>query len=235
MSSRQILQKIAFPLFFLAIFGALIIFRKPIWNVFSTPDTIKQWVDQWGFTAPLVFMALQIVQVVIFIIPGEVPQIAAGYLFGPWWGTLLSVVGIAIGSVINFILARLLGVPFMQQFFNEERIRRIDQIATSSHAQIGFFLLFLIPGIPKDILCYAAGLSTMRMAPFLLVSLLGRLPGIFASAYIGGAAAQRKWLLVIGLSIAALMLFLLGWILRERLQSFVSRLMGHPREPRPRQ
>ena len=230
--SQRLFQKIAFPLFFAVLFGVLIYLWRPIWSVFSTPESVKLWVNQWGIAAPLIFMGLQIIQVVIFIIPGEVPQIAAGYLFGPWWGTLYSIIGIAAGSAINFLLARILGVPFVQQFFKKEQIERVDRITSSSNAQIGFFLLFLIPGIPKDIFCYAAGLSKMKFLPFLIISLLGRFPGIFGSAYIGGAAADQRWPLVIALSAAAVLLFLAGWALREKLQGFVSRLMGNQEKNR---
>jgi uncharacterized membrane protein YdjX (TVP38/TMEM64 family) len=223
---RGVLPLVAFPLLFVAIFGLIILYRGPVWSVFSSPEKLKNWVASWGLMAPLVFIGIQIVQVVIFIIPGEVPQIAGGYLFGFWLGTLYSSLGIAIGSAVNFYLARLLGVPFVERLFTKDQLARAGRIAESSHARIGFFLLFLIPGIPKDILCYVAGLSPMGFLFFMAVSGLGRLPGILGSALMGDAAADKNWPLLISLSSAAAVLFLAGYFTRTRIQSFLEKVTG---------
>ena len=214
---------IGFPLLFVVMITLVVVFRRSLWEIFSSPQQLRDWVGEWGVAAPLIFIALQILQVVIFIIPGEVPQIAAGYLFGFWWGTLYSVGGIAAGSAVNFWLARWLGVPFVRRLFKPQSIETVNRIAGSSRAQIGFFLLFLIPGIPKDILCYVAGLSPMRFFYFLGVSTLGRLPGIVGSTLIGSAAAEKRWVVVITLSAAALALFLAGFLLRDRIHDVIVR------------
>ena len=229
MRRSRIAEKIAFPLLFIALITVLIVFWKPLWQIFQTPENLREWVVHWGLAAPVVFILLQILQVVVFIIPGEVPQLAGGYLFGIWLGFLYSLIGIAIGSTIDFFLARWLGVPFVRHFIPKDKFARIENIATSTHAQIGFFLLFLIPGIPKDILCYVAGLSPIRFGFFLLVSLLGRFPGLFGSNFIGGAAAQKRWPLVITLSALAVILFLAGYFFRNRLQTFISRISAKRR------
>ena len=223
---KGFISKIAFPLFFVALFACIIIFRKPLWEIFQSPEKLRTWVTGWGAFAPLIFILLQIMQVVIFIIPGEVPQLAGGYLFGLWQGFLYSFLGIAIGSAINFFLARWLGVPFVHLLFSEEKIKRIEKIATSIHAKIAFFLLFLIPGIPKDIFCYVAGLSPLGFFYFIAVSMLGRFPGLFGSILIGASAAEKKWPLVIILSALAIVLFIVGYLSRNKIQSLVIRLAG---------
>lgn len=221
----RLLSLIIFPLLIGSTLAVVIIFRSEIWQIFSSSENIRNAVERWGIAAPLAFIGLQFIQVVIFVIPGEVPQIAGGYLFGIWWGTLYSVIGILLGSSFNFLLARVFGVPFVSTLFKEEQLRKFDKITRSPRAQIAFFLLFVIPGIPKDVLCYVAGLSPMRYAAFVVVSMVGRLPGIIGSAGMGGAAAASKWVtagIILGI---ASVLFVLGLIFRERLQTFVERVV----------
>ena len=223
---KRILALAAFPLLLAALFVPLVIWGEEIWRLFSSAQRLREWVSGWGVWAPLVFMAVQATQVIVFIIPGEVPQIAAGYLFGVWLGGLLSVVGILAGSAASFFLARGLGVPFVRILFPANQIGRIEKILATQRARSVFFLLFLIPGIPKDILCYVAGLSPMGFPFFAAASTLGRLPGIIGSVIIGEAAAGSRWMLAGGLFLGAALLFGAGLILRPRIQAWIEKIAG---------
>ena len=229
---KKIFFLLAFPLLIISLVVVAIIYQKEIWSIFASPEALRAWIASLGFIAPLAFVALQCIQVIIFVIPGEVPQIAGGYLFGFWWGSLLSVSGIIIGSAVNFLLARLLGVPFVRLLFSHEKIDYAGRIATSPRARISMFLLFLIPGIPKDILCYGAGLTPLTLHVFLIISTLGRLPGIFGSAFMGGAAAEEKWIVAGAVFLVASLLFLLGFFFKERilflLEKLASRNKNYP-------
>jgi uncharacterized membrane protein YdjX (TVP38/TMEM64 family) len=224
LDARRVLALAGFPLLIAAIPVPVVIWRRELWQMFSSTAGLREWVASTGALAPLVFIAVQTLQVVVFVIPGEVPLIAGGYLFGPWLGALLSVGGILVGSAIDFFLARLAGMPFVRALFPGDQVDRIGRMLGSRGARIAFFLLFLIPGIPKDVLCYLAGLSPLRFPFFLGASMLGRLPGIVGGAIIGDAAAGRRWPLVIGLGAVAVALFVAGWLLRERIQSWIERL-----------
>lgn len=229
---KKIFFLLAFPLLIISLVVVTIIYQKEIWSVFASTEALKAWIASLGFIAPLAFVGLQCIQVIIFVIPGEVPQIAGGYLFGLWRGSLLSVSGIIIGSAVNFLLARLLGVPFVRLLFSPERIDYAGRIATSPRARISMFLLFLIPGIPKDILCYGAGLTPLPLHVFLLISTLGRLPGILGSAFMGGAAAEEKWIIAGAVFLVASLLFLLGFFFKKRilflLEKLASRNQNYP-------
>ncbi len=221
--TRRILALIAFPLLIAVLIVPTVIFRHEIWRLFTSADRLRDWISARGSVAPLVFMAVQAVQVIVFVIPGEVPQIAGGYLFGVWAGTLLSIAGIIAGSAIAFFLARMLGVPFVRALFPKEQVEKIGRLLDSPRSKAVFFLLFVIPGIPKDVLCYVAGLSPMRFPFFLLASLVGRLPGILGSSIIGNAAAGEKWLLagiILGTAVA---LFAAGYLLRARIEKWLER------------
>lgn len=220
---KKILTLMAFPLFITATILVVFLFREDIWQAFSSAERIQEVVASWGVSAPLGFIFLQFIQVVIFIIPGEIPQIAGGFLFGMWLGSFYSIAGILLGSAFNFFLARLLGVPFVRTLFKPERIGKFNKITHSTRAQIAFFLLFVIPGIPKDSLCYVAGLSSLRFPAFLFITTVGRLPGIIGSAAMGDAAASSRWVLAIIILSIATILFVLGLIFRERIHVFIER------------
>ncbi len=217
------LALIGFPLLLAAIFVPVAIFWRDIWRIFTSGEELRTWVAARGAAAPLIFIAIQAIQVVIFIIPGEVSQIAGGWLFGTWLGTLFSIIGILLGSAVAFFLARLLGVPFVHALFSEAQVSKIEKFLASPRSKVVFFLLFVIPGIPKDYLCYVGGLSTLSFPLFTGISFLGRLPGIILSGVIGNAAAGEKWMLAgIVLGVAAI-IFLIGFLMRARIEKWLSR------------
>lgn len=200
----------------LAAAAALGVWAWPwVWQVFHDPQAFRDWLKQWGPWSPAVFVLLQTLQVVVFAIPGEVTQIAAGWLFGFGLGSLLSVTGILIGSAIAFGLTRWLGVQFVHRIAGPETVAKFDKLMASPKFIGSLFLLFLIPGIPKDILCYVAGLSRLKFVPFLLISTVARLPGIFGSSLMGKAVFEKDWFLLAGIAAGALLLFGLGWLFRE--------------------
>jgi uncharacterized membrane protein YdjX (TVP38/TMEM64 family) len=215
--SRKILAIVGFPLLVAAVLIPVIVFRQEIWRLFTSVERLQEWVAASGPVAPLVFIAIQVIQVVVFVIPGEIAQIAGGYLFGTWLGALYSVAGILIGSAIDFFLARLLGVPFVNALFSAEKVQKTRTLLDSRGSKTIFFLLFLIPGIPKDVLCYVAGLSPLRFRFFILASTAGRLPGVIGSALIGNSAADRRWILAGSILAAAVVLFAAGFFLRDRI------------------
>jgi uncharacterized membrane protein YdjX (TVP38/TMEM64 family) len=227
---RRVLSIIGFPLFLLALLIPIIIFRHDVWSLFTSPHKLEVWVTASGPVAPLVFIAIQVVHVIVFVIPGEVVQVAGGFLFGTWQGTLYSVAGILIGSPIDFYLARLLGVPFVNAVFPPRHVEKAMSLLGSRGTKTVFFLLFLIPGIPKDLLCYVAGLTPMRFGFFIALSTAGRLPGIIGSSLIGSSAAEARWGLSVSIFAAALVLSVAAFLLRARIEEWLKRRARRPEE-----
>jgi len=186
---------------------------------------VRTWVAARGVWAPLVFVGIQILQVIVFVIPGEIPQAAGGFLFGVAGGVSLSSLGIIIGSVCNYAIGRLLGRPFIYGIVGKEKTDRFLGLIGEGRLLGSFFLLFLIPGIPKDALCYIAGISGIRVVPFMLLSGLGRLPGLLGSAIIGGAAAQRNWTLAAALFSVSIAVFVVGLLFRRSLEEWIRKIM----------
>jgi uncharacterized membrane protein YdjX (TVP38/TMEM64 family) len=218
------LEPFAFPAFLLVVILSVLLFREQLWEPLAERERLQQWIEEAGVWAPLLFIAVQTVQVVIFVIPGEVAQAAAGYLFGVWLGILYSVIGITVGAAFNYLVGSRLGEPFVRKVAGGEREEQFLSVARSYRGRLGFFLFFLIPGIPKDILCYVAGAARMGFLTFLLISTTGRLPGIVGSAIIGDAAAEERWQLALGILALATVLFVLGLLYRRRLESFIERV-----------
>ena len=146
--------------------------------------------DVWG---PLVCIAIQFVQVIVFFIPGEITQFAAGYVFGAWKGFLLAVTGIMIGSAFAYGCGMLLGRPALAKVFGHEALEKVDHAAHSSRAPTAIFLLFLLPGAPKDAMSYAAGVTGFPLGRFVLISGLGAHAGV-TSEHAGRRASVRRGL-----------------------------------------
>ncbi|MGQ9734601.1 MAG: TVP38/TMEM64 family protein [Candidatus Bipolaricaulia bacterium] len=170
----------------------------------------------WG---PLGFIGLQVFQIIIFIIPGELVQIAGGYIFGPWLGLVYSLIGISLGSAGAFFLGRALGRPFVEALIRRERVERFDWALGQGRGPRILFLLFLIPGVPKDILCYLSGLSAIPFLLFFLISAIARLPGLVLSVIFGSKLALREWEAVIAIAAAVVILLILAQLFRTPLRA----------------
>jgi len=223
--ANRLLSLIGFPALLVALGITAFAFRVELWTFWRSVESIRSWVDSAGPWAPLAFMGLQALQVILFIIPGDIVQLAGGFAFGLWAGTLWSVLGILAGSVFNFFVGRLLGRRFAFAALGPERMRRVEAATSGNRVAIGFFLLYVVPGIPKDALTYAAGASRLAFGWFLAISTIGRLPGIFGSSYMGSAVYEKDYAAAIVLLVIAAGLFFLGLIYRERLHRLLERLI----------
>ena len=219
----RVLSIVGYPALFAAIAAVAIAFWGPLWELLADPVALRAWVEGYGAAAPLVFIAVQVVQVVIFVIPGEVPQVAAGYLFGVPAGIAYTLAGAALGSAIGFLASRALGRPFLHAIVSQQRSAHLADLIASPRGIATLFLLYMIPGIPKDVLCYVAGIGPLRLSFYLLASTAGRLPGVAVSVILGNAAAERQWLLA-GIAIGiAVVLFGVGFLMRRRLLELLQR------------
>jgi uncharacterized membrane protein YdjX (TVP38/TMEM64 family) len=193
-----------------------------IWSLIENSDNLRDWVLQWETVPQVVFILVQVVQVVLFVIPGEVPQIAGGLIFGTLGGSLLSTLGIAIGATINFFLARTLARPLIEHLLKKQNQKQLDSLLKISAHPAVLFFLFLIPGLPfKDLLCYISGLTPLSYPVFIFISSLGRLPGIIGSALIGDAAVQNQWPVVIAVTVTAAVLFGLGFLFQKKIVNYL--------------
>ncbi len=175
---------------------------------------------QYKKEGALIYIAAQIIQIIICIIPGQALQIAAGYLYGFWIGLVLSIIGATLGSIAVFYLARLLGHDAMQILFGERKINEMLGNLNSKKGMILVFIIFLIPGIPKDLCTYAAGLSELHLKPFLIVSIIARSPGMMCSLAIGRQVMNGNYTSAIVIAVIVAILFLFGLLFRNKVIAF---------------
>ena len=158
-----------------------------------------RFIDSLGPVGFIGFILLQVTQVVAAPIPGEVTGLLGGYLYGPVLGTMLSTIGLTMGSYIAFALARALGRPFVERFVDKSVLSRFDYLLHHKGVFL-VFLLYLIPGTPKDYLCYILGLGHLSTMQFLVIGGTGRLFGTillgFGGSYIRHAQYLRFFVLV---------------------------------------
>ena len=138
-------------------------------------EKLSAYIKSFGLLAPFVFIAMQVFQVVVAPIPGEVTGFLGGFLFGIWKGFIFSTIGLTIGAMISFFLARKLGRNFIQKLFSEKAYGRLNSLVTQN-GKLVIFLMILMPGFPKDILGIFLGLTPFPAKTFFWFTLIGRLP-----------------------------------------------------------
>ncbi len=226
--SRQGLHKIAsgMILVFVSIVlaGLVWVYHEPLWHLFSHRNQLKELLLNEGAWAPLAFMGLQALQVVIFVIPGEITQLVGGWLFGTWLGCLWSLIGITVGAALSFLLARRWGRRLVGIFIQAERLEAGEKLLSQPRWLLVTFLLFLIPGVPKDALCYVAGFSRVPLGFFLAISSAARFPALFLSSWAGSAAGGAQWTPVVVLGSFAVLAVTLGWVFRRRWEALLEKL-----------
>ncbi|MEW6670013.1 MAG: TVP38/TMEM64 family protein [Thermodesulfobacteriota bacterium] len=165
----------------------------------------------------VLFVALQAAQVVVAPIPGEVTGLAGGYLYGPLLGIVWSTIGLTIGSYLAFVLSRSLGRPVVERFVPKSTMDRFDYLLHHRGAFI-VFLLFLIPGFPKDTLCWFLGLGHLTTAEFLLIGGTGRLFGTVLLTLGGNLIHHHQYKEFLVLVGVALVVILLAMAYRDKME-----------------
>lgn len=166
----------------------------PLVRFASEPEKFRAWVDGHGFGGRIAYIGMVIFQVVIALIPGEPFEIAAGYAFGAVEGTLLCILASTLGSVAVFLLVRRFGVRLVEVFFSKDKLKSVRFLKSTPKRDMLFLIIFMIPGTPKDLLSYVAGLTDIRFPVWLMICSLGRIPSIITSTVGGNAlGTQNYW------------------------------------------
>ncbi len=168
------------------------------------------------------FIALQILQVIAAPIPGEATGLIGGYLFGPIPGTIYFTIGLTIGSWIAFMLARVFGMPLVEKVVNPKVIAKYDHFLEHQGAFVSF-LLFLIPGFPKDCLCYIMGVSHMPTRTFIIISTVGRLLGTMLLSVSGSCARNDQYMALVGIMLVSAIFIIVAFIYRDNLLAMLKK------------
>lgn len=173
----------------IAFFALMVIVVILIWPYIHEafePGGLSRVIDDVRNAGPLGFLillAVQFMQIVVAFIPGEVVQMAAGMMYGPWLGAAVVLLGCIISSAFVFAVVHRLGAPFVRDMVPTKYLDKFNAFEESGKLSIVVFILFLIPAMPKDTFTYLVPLTNMRMRDFLVLSNVGRIPGIVISTY----------------------------------------------------
>lgn len=209
----------------------LLFLDSDICRFFLDEERIIEFLDSlgsWGFVG---FIAIQVVQVILAPIPGDVTGFLGGYLYGPILGTILSTIGLTIGSYVAFILSKTFGKPFANRFVPKALLDRFDYLLHHKGAFV-VFLLFLIPSFPKDYLCYILGLGNLSTVEFLAIGGTGRLFGTLLISMVGNYVRCRQYMRFSIVAVIAVVVLLVIYTYRNKLERFFRFL--HLRELRKR-
>lgn len=215
--NQKLAAGLAMAIFVLVMAALTWLIGGPVLRFAGEPEKFRLWVEKTGAAAPIAYMGMVISQIVVALIPGEPLEIAGGYAFGAVGGTLLCLVGATVGSILVFALVRRFGVKLFEVFFPIEKLRALRFLRSSKKRDLLFLIVFMIPGTPKDILCYFAGLTDIRFGAWLIICSLGRLPSIVTSTLGGDALGTEKYVLAAAVFAATLAVSGIGLLVYKKL------------------
>ncbi|MDF2883018.1 MAG: associated Golgi protein [Clostridiaceae bacterium] len=203
-------DQIIFWLFLIFLFYSAFQYFNKYFYEFKDPERVKKIIMSYGKYSMLAFLILQFIQVAVFFIPGEIIQISGGFIYGTWSGSLISMIGISIGSIFAYSVSHYYGRPLLIKIINKKNINFFDKVSNYGKIDYVVFLLYLIPGIPKDALAYICGVSKLNLRKFIFLSTLGRVPGVIVSTYFGANINSGNNGVLIFIAILMSLLFSVG-------------------------
>lgn len=189
----------------------------PMLQLASEPELFRQRIQESRLNGQLIFIGMVVVQILAAIIPGEPLEIAGGYAFGAIEGTILCLIGGMVGSFLVICLVRHFGIRLVHVFYAPEKLQSIRFLKSSPKRTILFLLIFMIPGTPKDLLCYFVGLTDMKLPVLMVICTLGRLPAIVTSTIGGNALGTERYLFAGIMFVAAFLISMTGLLLYNKI------------------
>jgi len=215
----------------LAVLAApLVLWWEEISLAFANRESVVEEIRVAGAWGPLVLIGLSIGQTLVAPIPGQVINFVAGYLYGPWMGMVYSWLGLALGAGLAMLLARFAGRPLVERLVSARSLGQIDRLAAGKGLGF-FFLFFLIPGLPDDLLCFVAGLTPLPLRVLWPMAAVARVPGLVAAVWLGASADQIPWPVWAGLTVLGFVVLVLFWRYGDAWQAaLMARLGGRSRQ-----
>ncbi len=188
-------------------------------------EKFRDWIRSFGSWGPVVFIGLQVFQVLFSPIPGELTGFLGGYVYGAAAASVFSTIGLTLGSLLAFWIGRRLGRPFVEKLIPPKVLEKFDFLIESRGALFAF-IFFSIPGFPKDYMCYLLGLSPLRTSVFALVAFAGRIPGTIMLGVQGAGLYEERYGLVVGLLVVAVVAGAAAIYFQDSLLAWIRRKTG---------
>lgn len=189
-------------------------------------DRVIEDVRSAGPLGVLILLAMQFLQIVVAFIPGEVVQMAAGMMYGPWLGGLVILIGCVISAAFIFVVVHRLGAPFVQDMVPTKYLDKFRAFEETGKLDIVVFVLFLIPAMPKDVFTYLVPLTNMPMKKFLVLSNVARIPGILISTYAADGLVDGRLTQSIAIFAVVAVIALVCVVFRDRIMGLLHKKHG---------
>jgi uncharacterized membrane protein YdjX (TVP38/TMEM64 family) len=219
-------------LFTFVVLGTYLFIHFDLHFLFVKRTKVIHFINSFHPFDEVAFIVLQILQVIAAPIPGEATGLIGGYLYGPVLGTIYSTIGLTVGSWIAFMLARIFGMPLVEKVVKPEVIEKYDHFLEHQGAFVSF-LLFLIPGFPKDYLCYIMGVSHMPTRMFIIISTVGRLLGTMMLSVSGGYARHDEYRALFAIILVSGIFVVVAFIYRDGLLAILKKIKSRKKLDTP--
>lgn len=209
-SRKQVLATVALIVCAAALVVAAVKWGPEAFVFFADGDRLQAWIESQGPLAQVAMVGLVIAQTVAAVLPGEPLELGAGYAFGFWEGTVLCLLGNALGTLIIVVLVRRLGMRVVEVFVSREKLESVKWLQDSARFEVLMFVIFLIPGTPKDALTYLAALTTCPFRRIVAITTVGRIPSVVSSTLAASFAADGSWVVAGAVMAVTLVLAVAG-------------------------
>ncbi len=213
--------KILLYIVVLAVILLLVYYAVPLAKLIYTEngrESLNKWVESFGAFAPAAFILIEVLQIVAAFIPGAPVEIMSGVLFGAVWGIVWCFIGIFAGTVIVFCLVRKFGRPLVLKLFPEEKLDSIRLLNDERKLTLTVFILFAIPGTPKDFLTYIAGLTKISPIKFFFTAAIARTPSMACSVLMGANLGEGRFLVSFIIFAVIIVLSAIGCLIKKKIQ-----------------
>lgn len=219
MDKKELIKKSIPIVIFILIMALATVLLWPYINVLSTEEgraEFKAYIDGIGVFGWFVTLGIQLLQIFIAFIPGEPVELMLGFVWGPWIGLLTCLLGIFIGTLVIFLLVKRFGRPFVRKIVGDKDLSTYKFLSDPKKIDLTVFVLFFIPGTPKDALTYIAPLAPIKPARYLLIATLARIPSVITSTLLGDSIAEGEYLIAVIVFAVTALISVIGIILGNK-------------------
>lgn len=199
----------------------------------SGRDAFQEYIHSKGAFGVLFLIGVQILQVVVAFIPGEPIEVLSGLLYGTWWGYVICTIGMLIGTIMIYYTVKVLGMSFINVLTgNKSKLDKFKFLQDTKKLETLVFLLFFIPGTPKDLLTYFMPVTKMKPLTFFIIVTVARIPSIVSSTYAGASIGDGKWLQTVIIFVVIGVVSLLGIMFNDKIMKLANSTREQLRDKR---
>lgn len=166
---------------------------EPMMSFLKDPEALKKHLESYGIFGSFILVLVMTLQVVFVFLPGEIVEVLAGFIYGPMEGMLLCLLGAALGATIIYMFVRKLGIKFIDRLLGKGKLEEVSFLRNNDKLDILLFIIFFIPGTPKDIITYFIPLTDMKLSKFIVITSIARIPSVISSTVGGNALGLAQY------------------------------------------